>query len=185
MLGGYPMDRVLYFEPLLGYIGRKHFPLLLATTPILLLLAVDTWRPEGWGLSVPWVAFHLILAALSLTLLVAERNRFRFVRFQISDDGFLLPGSKTGPAGARFVRYEHVRSVEAIAVWHRASNHLVYIRLRVVWPRQDTTRDSQEDSEVTLDVEAIGRRCLIRLWQEWVRRGIASEESLQFVAAAK
>ena len=177
------LGRPTYVEPVSEYFSRKYFALLLAVSPLLFVAAIDVWRPEGWGLSLPVALFHVILIALSLALLLVYKNLLRFRRFRIFDKGFILPGSREGPAGARYVEFDRVKRVEAVAWPHRGSNRLLYIAMDILWPQ--TEGQDTRPSEITLDAEAIGRKSLIRLWQEWVKRGIASNESLKVVSGLR
>jgi len=176
---------VVYVEPLADYIGRKHFYIALPVAGLVLILAVEVLAFPGSVASPAMIAIQEFLVAALLAALFLYRGVWRFKRFRIYDDGLILPGSRTGPSGARFVRFDDVASVEAIAWPDRNLNRLLYVQLKARWPKGDSSVPANVVIETTIDAEAIGRKCLVRLWKEWVDRGIATEESLRLLSTLR
>lgn len=169
----------VYVEPLQAYLARKHFYIGLASSSLLLLLVVDvhfltemTWTPATY-------AFHAILLGVAAVLLFMERHVWRYRRFRIYEDGFVLAGHQSLRDGGRFVRFSQNVSAEAgAAVEEGSRKRLLYLTIRLQ-PRADISPGSGlSPEEVVITREELRHRNIVQLWREFVARGLGKEDAL-------
>jgi len=172
---------LVYQESILGYVGRKHFYFVLPSSA-LLLVAVSN-LVFFWG-SIPPIqvlALDAGVAAGVAWILMKYLPSWRFRRFRIYDDGFVLPGFNRGPKQQSFLPFKEVQSVEGTGWVHGDSFFREGVRIHLVAdPEPGGSR-----YEILISAEELSRRNLLRLWDEFVSRGLATKESLETLSQAR
>jgi len=174
--------RPVYVEPMGDYLARKHFYIGLASSSLLLLLTIDVllFREITWSFAT--YAFHAILVGVAAILLFVERHIWGYRRLKIFEDGFVLPGRRTLVGGGRFVRFDQIASVEAAATSEgRPPKTLLYLTVRLQ-PKADAgPRGAAPLEEVMITSDELRHRNLVRLWHEFVTRGLGNENALRWM----
>jgi len=174
----------VFAEPTSDYFSRKCLPLAFVFVALAALSAVDVALGRGADWWILLVANVVIIGGSGL-LLFEYRSIWRFQRFRIFEDGFSLPGSRAGPDGTRFVSFEQIHSVEAHVLPVKESVVLVGVAVRLKPETSDEQTVASRPREILISSSVLGRRSILRLWEEWVKRGLADEESLRRLSSIR
>jgi len=175
-------DRAIYVEPIQDYLARKHFYIGLASSALLLLLTIDLlfFGEIVWSLAT--YAFHAVLMSVAAVLLFVERRVWRYQRFRVFEDGFVLAGYRTLLDGGRFVRFDQIASAEAVATAGGSSRRtLLYLTVRLQPVSDLGYRGGASPEEIVIASDELRHRNLVRLWREFVARGLGNEDVLRWM----
>ncbi len=177
--------RLIYAEPWPDYLSRKHLYILLGLSSLVFLLIIDLFLLRGAGWSGAVVAFHVVLVSESILLLVAERRVWRYARFKIFVNGFLLPGRAVLPGNVRFVPFRRIVSAEATALPQEGKRTLLSVTIRLERPNTAGSGGRPGVAELTVTGDELRHRNLVRLWQEFVAKGIGDKDSLNWMFSTR
>ena len=175
------MGKLAYQESIFDYFGRKHF--LFVVPAAALAVVVIANLAYFWG-SLPPIHVLAIDAVITGGIVLIFRMQLpmlRFRRFRIYEHGFTLPGVKASRGERWFLPFDLLESVEGVA-WVRKG--AMYLERITISSRNDRPIGGPR-RETSLSTEELSRRNIIRLWDEFVSRGLATRESLEILDRAR